>query len=205
MTTRLRTLTAGTAFIAAAAFATALAPVATAAPADVTVSPSVSGNTITLNVVNKANKRIGCEIFGVAANTPPAASGVAFGYQTPEELGALISPGTSKNVTMQVATGTPPKPTGSSTIPNGTYDIYWGCATITLPPGSAREEFWGTNPPLTDITPTAGAPIRVTVTGAGRAAPTPEKPARPSVPGFPQIQVPEQICVPWACYPVPAF
>lgn len=210
MTHRLRRFAAGMAFAAAAAIGTALTPPASAAPADVTVSPTVSGNTITLKVSNKANKRIGCEIFGVKANTPPAASAVAFGYQTPEELGALISPGTSKDVPMRVTAGSPPKPTGSTTIPNGTYDIYWGCATITLPPGSAREQFWGTNPPLTDMTPTSGAPVRVTVTGAGPAAPeprseTPTTPARPTVPGLPGIEIPEQICAPWACYPLPRF
>ncbi len=205
-TNRLRKLSAGTGFAAAVALATALAPSASAAPADVTVSPSLAGNTITLKVSNNANKRIGCEIFGVKANTSPAASGVVFGYQTPEELGALISPGASKNVPMRATAGTPPTLTGSTTIPDGTYDIYWGCATITLPPGSAREQFWGTNPPLTNMTPTA-APIRVSVPGAGPTAPAPESeaPARPTVPGFPNIDIPEQICAPWACYPLPRF
>ncbi|WP_232716308.1 hypothetical protein [Gordonia metallireducens] len=205
---RIRRLSAGMAFAAAAATTIVLAPSASATPGDVTVSPSVSGNTITLAVTNNANKRIGCEIFGVKANTAPAASAVAFGYQTPEELGALISPGTSKNVPMRVTAGNPPKPTGPTTIPNGTYDIYWGCATITLPPGSVREQFWSTNPPLTNMTPTAGAPVRVTVTGAGPATPEPRSeapttPARPTVPGFPGIEIPEQICAPWACYPLP--
>ncbi|MDS1114019.1 hypothetical protein RD149_09575 [Gordonia westfalica] len=205
MTTRLRKLSAGMGFAAVATLATALAPTASAAPADVIVSPSVAGNAITLKVSNNAAKRIGCEIFGVKADTSPTASGVVFGYQTPEQLGALISPGTSKNVPMRVTAGTPPKPTGSTTIPDGTYDIYWGCATITLPPGTAREQFWGTNPPLTNMTPTAGAPIRVSVPGAGPTAPEPEPetPARPTVPGFPDIEIPEQICAPWACYPVP--
>ncbi|WP_238422550.1 hypothetical protein [Gordonia sp. 'Campus'] len=211
MKTRFRRISAGVAFGAAAIAGAALAPAASAAPTDVTASPTVSGNTVSLTVTNNAAKRIGCEIFGVRAGDAP--SQVVFGYQTPEELGALISPGSSKSVPLRISQGTPPAPTGSTTIPDGTYDVYWGCTTITLPPGTrANEQFWGTNPPLTAMTPTAD-PIRVTVPGGETTtpAPKPENPSipdLPSIPGLPPIpqipgvELPEEICAISSCAPV---
>lgn len=212
MSNRVRTATVGLAVCAAAAFGAALAPVATAAPSDVTATPSVSGNNVTLTVTNNAAKRIGCEIVGVPAGGAP--TNVVFGYQTPEELGALISPGSSKSLPLRISQGTPPTPSGTTTIPDGTYDIYWGCTTITLPPGTgAAEEFWGTNPPVTGTTPTVAAPLRVTVPGGAATPPAPESeapaaPGLPSIPGLPVIpglsgiELPEEICTTSSCVPV---
>ncbi|MCR5979623.1 hypothetical protein GDN83_18080 [Gordonia jinghuaiqii] len=208
MTIRFRNVSAGLACGAALAIGAAMAPAASAAPNDVTATPSVSGNTITLTVQNNAAKRIGCEVVGVPAGGSP--SNVAFGYQTPEQLGALISPGSSKALPMRLSEGTPPTPTGSTTLPDGTYDIYWGCTTITLPPGTgAAEQFWGTNPPLTEMTPTDAEPIRVTLPAAGQPAPgegapgVPADPAKPEIPGLPGVQVPDEVCAMSACYPLP--
>ncbi|WP_055475564.1 hypothetical protein [Gordonia sp. HS-NH1] len=212
MSIRVRKVTAGLAVCAAAAIGAAHTPDAAAAPTDVTATASAAGNTVTLTVTNKAAKRIGCEIVGVPAGGAP--TNVVFGYQTPEELGALITPGSSKSLPLRISQGTPPAPTGSTTIPDGTYDIYWGCTTITLPPGTgATEEFWGTNPPLTGMTPTVAAPIRVTVPGGAATppAPGPDAPATPgqpiipglpAIPGLPEIELPEEICTTSSCVPI---
>lgn len=212
MSIRVRKVTAGLAVCAAAAFGAAQAPDAEAAPTDVTATASVSGSTVTLTVTNNASKRIGCEIVGVPAGGPP--TNVVFGYQTPEELGALITPGSSKSLPLRVSQGTPPAPTGTTTIPDGAYDIYWGCTTITLPPGTgAAEEFWGTNPPLTGMTPTVAEPLRVTVPGGAAAPPAPKPdapatpalptiPGLPNIPGLPEIELPSEICTTSSCVPV---
>ncbi|MCF3940197.1 hypothetical protein [Gordonia tangerina] len=147
MPRRSRRIATGSAL--AALVAGMLAPTASAAPADVTVTPTVSGNTVALTVHNDSAKRVGCEIFGVPADSELSAGDLAFGYQTPEQLNALIVAGSSKKLTMRVSVGDPPTPTGSTTIADGSYDIYWGCRTVTLPPvDPTAEEYWGTTPPL---------------------------------------------------------
>ena len=83
MNNRVRTATVGLAVCAAAAFGAALAPVATAAPSDVTATPSVSGNNVTLTVTNNAAKRIGCEIVGVPAG------GAVPGFRPPSPAQAV--------------------------------------------------------------------------------------------------------------------
>lgn len=212
MSIRVRKVTAGLAVCAAAAFGAAQAPDAEAAPTDVTATASVSGSTVTLTVTNNASKRIGCEIVGVPAGGPP--TNVVFGYQTPEELGALITAGSSKSLPLRISQGTPPAPTGTTTIPDGAYDIYWGCTTITLPPGTgAAEEFWGTNPPVTGATPTVAEPLRVTVPGGAATPPAPKPdapaapglptiPGLPNIPGLPEIELPTEICTTSSCVPV---
>ncbi|MDL9945104.1 hypothetical protein QSJ19_05775 [Gordonia sp. ABSL11-1] len=197
MTRRIRT-TFGTTTLGAAILAAAMAPTASAAPADVTATSSVSGSVITLTVKNSAAKRIGCEIFGVPADAKPSADQVKFGYQTPEELSALIVPGSTKNLEMRLSVGTPPRPAGSTTIPDGSYDVYWGCGTISLPPGDpAAEEYWGTNPPLGNKPATATTPLRVDVPGTTSTEPSTPAPA-PTAPGGPKT-----ICIAGFCLPLP--
>ncbi|MEO9329874.1 hypothetical protein [Gordonia aurantiaca] len=206
LTTTAGKLTAGLA-LTVAAFTTALAPGASAAPSDVTVSPSVSGQTITLTIASKAAEPVGCEVFGVPADTAPSAERVGFGYETPEKPGALIGPGSSKTVTLRTATGTPPKPNGSTTIPAGTYDIHWACASVTLPAGTA-DEYWGTTPPLAQATSTA-EPVRVTVPGTAPEKPAedrPESPGRSAIPGIPELTIPDyiwELCGTDNCVPLP--
>ncbi|MAU81276.1 MAG: hypothetical protein CME34_05290 [Gordonia sp.] len=173
MTRTIRRIAIGSAV--AALSAAMLAPTASAAPADVTATPTVNGNTVSLTVQNDSAKRVGCEIFGVPADTAPSAGQISFGYQTPEQLSALITPGSSKKLPMRVPVSDPPRPTGSTTIPDGNYDIYWGCRTITIPPvDAAAEEYWGTTPPLPAGAATGDAPIRVEVPGEAPTSTTPK-------------------------------
>jgi hypothetical protein len=195
MTDRIRSIAIGSAL--AALVAGMLAPTASAAPGDVTVSPTVSGNTVALTVHNDSAKRVGCEIFGVPADSGLSASNLAFGYQTPEQLNALIAAGSSKKLTMRVSAGDPPAPTGSTTITDGSYDIYWGCRTVTIPPvDPTAEEYWGTTPPLPAGAATGAAPVRVEVPGE---APTTSAPAPETT--TPPIEM-QKVCVFGYCLPV---
>jgi hypothetical protein len=174
-----------------------LAPTASAAPADVTVTPTVNGNTVALTVHNDSAKRVGCEIFGVPADSELSGESLAFGYQTPEQLSALIAAGSSKKLPMRVSVGDPPKPTGSTTISDGSYDIYWGCRTVTIPPvDEAAEEYWGTTPPLPAGAATGATPVRVDVPGEAppTSAPAPETTTPP-------IEM-QKVCVFGYCLPV---
>ncbi len=195
MTNRIRCIATGSAL--AALVAGVLAPTASAAPGDVTVTPTVSGNTVALTVHNDSTKRVGCEIFGVPADSELSAGDLSFGYQTPEQLTALVAAGSSKKLTMRVSVGDPPTPTGSTTIADGSYDIYWGCRTVTLPPvDPTAEEYWGTTPPLPAGAATGATPVRVEVPGA---APTTSAPAPETT--TPPIEM-QKVCVFGYCLPV---
>ncbi len=197
MTNRIRCVAIGSAL--AALITGMLAPTASAAPADVTVTPTVSGNTVALTVHNDSTKRVGCEIFGVPADSELSAGDLSFGYQTPEQLTALVAAGSSKKLTMRVSVGDPPTPTGSTTIADGSYDIYWGCRTVTLPPvDETAEMYWGTTPPLPAGAATGATPVRVEVPGE---APSTSAPAPAPETTTPPIEM-QKVCVFGYCLPV---
>lgn len=161
----LRGTAAGLALCGAAAFA--LAPSAVAAPNDLTLTPIVSGNTVSITIANQSAAPVGCTILGFADGADPLEDEGAFGYATPPDLAEFVSPnGGTKTVAMRlegVDENGDPAPTGSATIPDGTYEIYYGCRQIV---GDVEDaEHWGTTPPLTDETETFAPVIRVTVPG----------------------------------------
>lgn len=197
MANRFRILSTGIAFGAAMGLGTAFAPSATAAPSDVTLTPVVDGNTVSASIANNSPHRVACEIFGVPAGGSPSGQ-VVFGYVSPESLGELIPRGATQAVDLRLSEGD--SPTGPTAIPNGSYDLYWGCTSVLIGvDGVSFGEQWGTAPPV-GATPTVSAPVRVNVTGE----PAPDAPGDPTNPSDPPAPgAPEDICVSSLCAPVP--
>ena len=114
--------------------------IANAAPNDVTITPSVSGNSVTVTVTNRSTAVIGCKMFGLpAGSVADSDSRPPFGYVNPVDPRALIAPGGTRTVALEVFTDE--GPSGSTVLPDGAYDLYWGCTTV---PGFDGVEQWGT-------------------------------------------------------------
>ncbi|MCK0515711.1 hypothetical protein [Williamsia sp. DF01-3] len=158
---------AAAATVAAAAWAIT-APIAAAAPGDVTLStPSVNGNTVTATIANNSADDIVCTSFGADAGNPnPATTQSArLLFDTPE-----IPAGTTGTYTYLVYDGDAGTSAGVTEIPDGYYDIYWTC-TAALP----GDERWGTPPLLTAEEATATHYRNIQV-----GAPTPEPEPEPT-------------------------
>ncbi|MCK0515722.1 hypothetical protein [Williamsia sp. DF01-3] len=161
----------GVALSGAAAFG--FAPSAVAAPSDVTLTPSVVGNTVTISIANGSDRPVACTIAGFNEGSDPLVDEAAFGYATPNDPLELVPMGSQKAVQMRlegVDENGFPGPVGSTEIPDGDYEIYYGCRTLVLE-GVEEPEYWGTNPPLDDETTTFAEVIRVSVPGGDTPPP----------------------------------
>lgn len=178
--------------------------VANAAPGDVTISPAVSGNTAVVTVTNGSSSLIGCNMYGIPADVPITGdTKPAFGYTNPEQLSAVIQPGATKTVPLKVATDTGLD--GSTQLPDGSYDLYWGCSEVPVNDGA---EMWGTLAAVGQA-PTA-EPSRLDLPGA--VAASPELPPAETVEPTPEACL-GTICLPpevadviaglWATYATP--
>ncbi|MFE0751193.1 hypothetical protein [Gordonia sp. NPDC058843] len=113
--------------------------VANAAPRDVTIAQSASGNAVTVTITNRSAAVIGCKLFGLpAGSAADSESRPPFGYVNPVDPRSLIAPGGTRTVALEVFDD---GPTGSTALPDGAYDLYWGCTTV---PGVDGVEQWGT-------------------------------------------------------------
>ncbi len=144
---------------------------ANAAPADVTTVSAVSGNIATATITNRSAAVIGCKLFGLpSGSVADRESRPPFGYVNPVDPSALILPGTTRTVTLEVFTEDGPN--GSTALPDGVYDLYWGCTTV---PNVDGVEQWGT------LAPAGGVPTAVTsrlvVPGDAPEASVPAPPA----------------------------
>ncbi|WP_307796724.1 hypothetical protein [Williamsia soli] len=148
---------------------------ANAAPGDVTTVSAVSGNIATATITNRSTAVIGCKLFGLpAGSVADSGSRPPFGYVNPVDPGALILPGTTRTVTLEVFTEDGPN--GSTALPEGVYDLYWGCTTV---PNVDGVEQWGT------LAPAGGVPTAVTsrLVVPGDAPETPLPAPQAVVPG----------------------
>lgn len=131
-----------------------------------TATGSVNGNTVNITVRNSSSKSIGCTTYGLTEGVP-FADGTEIRFGSQEQL--LIQPGQSHSYAQKLPVqGPPPGPYGSTTIPDGRYDVYWGC--FDLPD---RTESWGTNPPVnsSNDAPTDGIAQVIKVSVPGTAQP----------------------------------
>lgn len=129
--------------------------VANAAPDDVTIMPAVSGHTATVTIVNGSKALIGCKLFGLpAGSVADSESRPPFGYTNPVDPSALIPPGATKTVTLEVFTEDGPN--GSIALPDGNYDLYWGCTTV---PNLDGVEQWGTLAPAGGVSTAETSPL----------------------------------------------
>ncbi|ANY24849.1 hypothetical protein [Gordonia terrae] len=145
--------------------------IAHAAPGDVTITPSVSGNSVTVTVTNRSAAVIGCKMFGLpAGSVANSDSRPPFGYVNPVDPRALIAPGGTRTVALEVFDD---GPTGSTVLPDGDWDLYWGCTTV---PGVDGVEQWGTLGPTGK--PSTAPTTRLTLPAAVGTliAPTPMPP-----------------------------
>ncbi len=116
-------------------------------PNDVTTESAVTGDTATVTIINESSALIGCKLFGLpAGSVADSDSRPPFGYVNPVDPGALILPGATKTVTLEVFTEDGPN--GSTALPPGAYDLYWGCTTV---PNVDGVEQWGTLAPAGGI------------------------------------------------------
>lgn len=138
---------------------------ANAAPNDVTTTAAVSGNTSTVTITNQSRAVIGCKLFGLpAGSVADSDSRPPFGYVNPVDVGALILPGDTRTVTLEVFTDDGPN--GSTALPDGIYDLYWGCTTV---PNVDGVEQWGTLAPTGAVS--TAAPSRLVLPGDTSGAP----------------------------------
>lgn len=148
-----------------------LPAVAHAAPDDVTIASSVSDHTATVTITNESVAVIGCKLFGLpAGSVANSESKPPFGYVNPVDLGALIPPGATKTVTLEVFTEDGPN--GSTYLADGSYDLYWGCTTV---PNVDGVEQWGTLAPTGAIS--TAEPTRLVVPGEAPSTSLPVEPA----------------------------
>lgn len=187
MTARIARRTAGV--VSGCAAALLMFPAfANAAPSDVSISPTVDGSNATVTITNGSGSMIGCNLYGLPADSAVTAdTKPVFGYTNPETLSAVIQPGATKTVPLKLFTETGPD--GSATLPDGTYDLFWGCSEVPLGEGA---EQWGTPTP---VGPNATAePSRLVLPGtAPSTAPTVE-PVAP-------VEPPAQTCFGEICLP----
>lgn len=179
-------------------------PVANAAPGDVTISPVASGSTAQVTVNNGSSSLIGCNMYGIPADVPITGdTKPAFGYTNPEQLSAVIQPGATKTVQLRAATETGLD--GSTQLPDGSYDLYWGCSEV---PVNDSAEMWGTLAAVGQA-PTA-EPSRLDLPGA--VATTPELAPSETVEPTPEAclgtvclppEVADVIAALWATYGTP--
>ena len=157
------------------AAALSLAPSAIAAPNDLLLTPSVVGNTVTISIANASDRPVACTIAGFNEGDDPLVQEAVFGYTTPNDILELVPMGGEKAVQMRlegVDENGNPAPTGSTEIPDGDYEIYYGCRALVLD-GVEEPEHWGTNPPLSDQTATFAEVIRISVPGGDVPPPPP--------------------------------
>lgn len=128
MTARIARRTAGV--VSGCAAALLMFPAfANAAPSDVSISPTVDGSNATVTITNGSGSMIGCNLYGLPADSAVTAdTKPVFGYTNPETLSAVIQPGATKTVPLKLFTETGPD--GSATLPDGTYDLFWGCSEV---------------------------------------------------------------------------
>lgn len=161
--------------------------VANAAPGDVTISPAVSGSSVNVTVTNGSGSLIGCNMYGIPADTPITGdTKPAFGYTNPEQLSAVIQPGATKTVQLKVATETGLD--GSTALPDGNYNLYWGCSEVPVNDGA---EMWGTLAAVGQAPTAEPTPLVL----PGPVAPTPEQPPVETVEPTPEA------CIGTVCLP----
>lgn len=110
---------------------------AAAAPADVIFDVDAAGNSVTRTIANNSDAPIVCESLLLPGNS-----------STPADPASHL-------MTVEILAGN--TGTDTRTIPNGTYDVLWGCVSNE----SGPEEYWG-NVEAAPGDPT-GPPIRLTV------------------------------------------
>ncbi|WP_238418595.1 hypothetical protein [Gordonia sp. 'Campus'] len=145
---------------------------ADAAPDDVTIAPSVSGNSVTVTITNRSAAVIGCKLFALpAGSVADSDSRPPFGYVNPVDPRALITPGGTRTVALEVFTDE--GPSGATALPDGAFDLYWGCTTV---PGADGAEQWGTLGPTGKPSTAATTRLVLPAEAGTLIAPTPMPP-----------------------------